>query len=40
MKRREYVITIDTRRGSSVLGRLVRALLFWPRWILTGKAEL
>jgi hypothetical protein len=38
--KREYVISIDSSRGSSVLGRLVRALLFWPRWILTGKAEL
>jgi hypothetical protein len=40
MKRREYVIALDTSRGSSVLGRLSRALLFWPRWILTGRAEL
>ena len=38
--KREYVITLDTSKGSSVLGRLMRALMFWPRWVLTGRAEL
>ena len=37
---KEYTIVFDTQGGSSVLGRLVRLVLFPLVWVLTGKAKL
>lgn len=39
-ERSEYTIEFDTQGGSSVLGRLVRLLMFPIVWVLTGKARL
>jgi hypothetical protein len=39
-KQSEYTIEFDTQGGSSVLGRLVRLLVFPIAWILTGRARL
>jgi hypothetical protein len=39
-EQKEYVIEFDTQGGSSVLGRLVRLLVFPFVWVLTGKAKL
>ena len=36
----EYTIEFNTQGGSSVLGRLVRLLVFPIVWVLTGKARL
>jgi hypothetical protein len=36
----EYTIEFDAQGGSSVLGRLVRLLVFPIAWILTGRARL
>jgi hypothetical protein len=37
---KEYTIEFNTQGGSSVLGRLVRLLVFPFIWVLTGKARL
>lgn len=37
---KEYTIEFDTQGASSVLGRLVRLMLFPIVWVLTGKAKL
>ena len=37
---KEYTIEFDTQGGSSMLGRLIRLLLFPITWVLTGKARL
>jgi len=39
-KQSEYTIEFDVQGGSSVLGRLVRLLMFPIVWVLTGKARL
>ena len=36
----EYKIVFDSQGGSSVLGRLLRLIVFPFKWVLTGKAEL
>ena len=40
MNDREYTICFDTSGRSSVLGRLLRLLLFPIVWVLTGRARL
>jgi hypothetical protein len=37
---KEYTIVFDTKGGSSVIGRLVRLMMFPIVWVLTGKARL
>jgi len=37
---KEYTIDFDTSGGSSVLGRLIRLLMFPIVWVMTGKAKL
>ena len=37
---KEYTIEFDTQGGSSVIGRLVRLMMFPILWVLTGKARL
>jgi len=39
-KRSEYTIEFDVQDGSSVLGRLIRLIIFPFAWVLTGKARL
>lgn len=39
-EQREYAIEFNTQGGSSVLGRLIRLLVFPIVWVLTGKAKL
>lgn len=39
-EQREYTIEFNAQGGSSVLGRLVRLLVFPIVWVLTGKARL
>lgn len=38
--KKEYTIDFDASGGSSVLGRLIRLLMFPIVWVLTGKAKL
>lgn len=40
VEEKEYTIEFDTRGGSSILGRLIRLLVFPLVWVLTGKARL
>jgi hypothetical protein len=37
---KEYAIEFNTQGGSSVLGRLLRLMMFPFVWVLTGKARL
>ena len=37
---KEYAIEFDTSGGSSIIGRLIRLVLFPFVWVLTGKARL
>lgn len=39
-KKKEYAIEFDTQGGSSIIGRLIRLLVFPFVWVLTGKARL
>lgn len=36
----EHKIVFDVRGGSSILGRLLRLIVFPFKWVFTGKAEL
>jgi len=40
VKEKEYTIEFDTQGGSSILGRLIRLLIFPLVWVLIGKARL